>query len=115
MKRGIAIVLVVIGIVTMGGTMLAFANDPAPPAKLFIYSGTIRLIDLQARTITVNASAADSRKFVVPTDAEILVKETNPRGGLRDLIVGDKVEVKYTVDDGVPVAHRVAILGLKSP
>jgi hypothetical protein len=115
MKRGITFVLVAIGVVAAGWTLSALADDPPPPAKLYIYSGTIQSIDLQARTITVQASAADNQKFVVPTDAEILVRETNPRGELKDLMIGNRVEVKYTVDDGVSVAHRVAMLDLKTP
>jgi hypothetical protein len=115
MKRGISFALVVIGVVAAAWTILAQTDDPPPAAKRYIYSGTLQSIGLQARTITIRASASDSQKFFVPTDAEIFVKGTNPRGELRDLMVGDGVEVRYTVDDGVAVAHRVATLDLKIP
>jgi len=70
-------------------------------------------MDRQARTIIVDASAV-SQKFIVPTDAEIIVKD-KPKGELSDLMVGDGVHVKYTEDDGALVAHQISILGLKSP
>jgi hypothetical protein len=114
MKHGITLALMIIGVVA-ARTILAQTDEPPSVAKLYIYSGTLQSIDLQARTIAVQASASDSQKFFVPTDAEIFVKGTNPRGELRNLMVGDGVEVKYTVDDGLSVAHRVATLDLKTP
>jgi hypothetical protein len=55
-----------------------------------------------------------SQKFVVPTDAEISVKD-KPRAELDDLMVGDRIQVKYTVDDGLNVAHQISPVGVKSP
>lgn len=76
------------------------------------HSGVIRSINLKSRTLTVEGSAA-VLTFSVPTDAEIVVKD-KPRGAdLDDLMVGDKVEVKYTTDDTGFIAHHIAILGLK--
>ncbi|MGA2139889.1 MAG: hypothetical protein ABSH14_13610 [Verrucomicrobiia bacterium] len=86
---------------------------PAPTQQLFIYSGTLQSLDLKARTIIVDSSA-NPQKFVVPTDAEIIVKD-KPKAALGDLMVGDKVQVKYTDDDGAHVAHQISILGLKVP
>jgi hypothetical protein len=114
MKHGITLALVAIGVVA-AWTVLGQTDAPPAAVKLYIYSGTLQSIDLQARTISVQGSSSDSQKFFVPTDAEIFIKGTNPRGELRDLMVGDGVEVKYTVDDGVSVAHRVATLDLKTP
>ena len=81
---------------------------PAPTSQLFIYSGTLQSLDLKARTIIVDSSA-NPQKFVVPTDAEIIVKD-KPKASLGDLMVGDKIQVKYTDDDGVHVAHQISIL-----
>ena len=89
------------------------ADETAPTQQLFIYSGTLQSLDLKARTIIVDSSA-NPQKFVVPTDAQIVVKD-KPKAELGDLMVGDKVQVKYTDDDGVHVAHQISILGLKVP
>ncbi len=103
------------GMIAAGVIFSASGQDPAPSGKLFIFSGVLRSMDKQARTVTVEASAsAVSQKFIVPTDAEIIVKD-KPKGELSDLMIGDGVQVKYTEDDGAPVAHQISILGLKNP
>jgi hypothetical protein len=89
------------------------APIPAPTGQLFIYSGTLRSMDLKARTIIVDGSAPP-QNFTVPTDAEIIVK-SKPRGTLSDLMVGDGIQVKYTDDDGIHVAHQISLLSLKVP
>jgi hypothetical protein len=76
------------------------------------HSGVIRSINLKSRTLTVESSAA-VLTFSVPTDAEIVVKNKPKGADLDALMVGDKVEVKYTTDDTSLIAHRIAILGLK--
>jgi len=81
--------------------------------QMYIQSGTLRSIDLQARTILVDVSDLP-QKFVVPTDAEISVKDKR-NAELSDLLVGDEVQVKYTDDDGVHVAHQISVLGVKTP
>jgi len=114
MKKLSGLVVAMAGVLAISAAFSGFGQDPAPSGKIFIYSGTLRSIDRQARTIIVEASAV-SQKFIVPTDAEIIVKSTNPRGELSDLMVGDRIQVKYTEDDGAPVAHQISILGVKSP
>ena len=89
------------------------APIPAPTGQMFIYSGTLRSVDLKARTIIVDGSPVQ-QTFTVPTDAEIIVK-SKPRGSLSDLMVGDGLQVKYTDDDGVHVAHQISLLSLKVP
>jgi hypothetical protein len=86
---------------------------PAPTGQLFIYSGILRSVDLHARTIIVDGSPAQ-QQFTVPTDAEIIVKD-KPRGSLDNLMVGDGIQIKYTDDDGVHVAHQISLLSLKAP
>ena len=76
------------------------------------HSGVIRAINLKARTLTVE-SPAEVLTFNVPTDAEIVVKDKPKGADLSGLMVGDKVEVKYTTDGTVYIAHRIAVLGLK--
>jgi len=89
------------------------APIPAPTGQMFIYSGTLRSVDLKARTIIVDGSPVQ-QTFTVPTDAEIIVK-SKPRGSLSDLMVGDGLQLKYTDDDGVHVAHQISLLSLKVP
>jgi hypothetical protein len=108
-----------LAIVTVALAIRIFADEPAPaptPAptgQLFIYSGILRSVDLHARTIIVDGSPAQL-KFTVPTDAEIIVKD-KPRGSLDNLMVGDGVQIKYTDDDGIHVAHQISLLSLKTP
>jgi len=108
--------MLVVGISIAGATLNFFGQEPSPPATLYVYSGTLRSIDLQARAIIVDGSAVPW-KFVVPTDVEIIVRgqPAGPGGKLSDLLVGDGVQVKYTVDDGVNVAHQISPLNVKHP
>src|ERR1039458_1229413 len=86
---------------------------PTPTTQVYIYSGILRSIDRQARTILMDGTPAP-QKFIVPTDAQIIVKD-KPKASLGDLMVGDGIQVKYTDDDGVHVAHQISILALKVP
>jgi len=86
---------------------------PAEPTKLYVYSGTIRSIDKQARIIMVESSSI-SEKFIVPTNAKIVVKD-KPKAELSDLMVGDHVEVQYAIEDGNNIAYQISALGLKIP
>jgi len=113
MKTALALALLMMGSVVVAFAPMARADDPAPARTLYVSSGIIRSIDLEARTILVEESASMSRRFVVPTDTEIILKD-KPRGELRELILGDKVQVKYTDDDGQLVAHQIANIGLKA-
>src|ERR1035437_678382 len=114
MRRNITFAIwAMVAIVAVALTIRVTADEPAPAPtrQLYIYSGILRSVDLQARTITVDGSAVP-QKFIVPTDAEIIVKD-KPKGSLGDLMVGDGVQVKYTDDEGVHVANQISILGLK--
>ena len=113
MKTILRLAILMVGISIASAAFNSLGQEPSQPAKLYIYSGILRSIDLHARTITVDDSAV-AQKFVVPTDAEIIVKD-KPKGELSNLMVGDGVQVKYTVDDGVNVAHQVSPLGAKNP
>jgi hypothetical protein len=116
MKTILRLVILVMGISIAGATFNFFGQEPSQPATLYVYSGTLRSIDLQARTIIVDGSTVP-QKFVVPTDAEIIVKgePAGPKGKLGDLMVGNGVQVKYTVDDGVNVAHQISPVSVKNP
>ena len=113
MKLAEYILIAALVTVPLAIRLAADETAPTPTQQLFICSGTLQSLDLKARTIIVDLSA-NPQKFVVPTDAEIIVKD-KPKAALGDLMVGDKVQVKYTDDDGVHVAHQISILGLKVP
>ena len=113
MKPGHVATVAVIGLIAASATIDTPAQEPNPPVRIYIYSGTLQSIDKQARIIAVEHSSV-SEKFVVPTDALIIVKD-KAHGDLSDLMVGDNVEVKYTADDGVNVAHQISVLGVETP
>jgi hypothetical protein len=101
------------GLIATISALHVLAQEPAQPDKLYIYSGILKSVDLKTRTIIVDGSAIP-QNFVVPTDAEIIVKD-KPKGELSDLMIGDGVQVKYTDTDSAHVAHQISLLGLKAP
>ena len=114
MRRNIIFAMwAMLALATAALTIRVVADEPAPTHQLTIYSGILRAVDLEARIITVDGSAVP-QKFMVPTDAEIIVKD-KPRGTLGDLKVSDGIQVEYTDDGDTHVAHRISILGLKVP
>ena len=112
MKSYLGLTTVLIVLIAFTAATSTPAQETNPPARIYIHSGTLRSIDKQARLIAVERSAI-SLKFVVPTDAQIIVKD-KAHGELRDLMIGDQLEVKYTDEEGVLVAHQISILGLKT-
>jgi hypothetical protein len=114
MRQGIVFTVLAMGVIAATMAPTAPAEDPGQPDKVYIYSGTLRSIDRQARTISVGAASAVFLQFMVPTDASIIVKK-KPKGTLSDLMVGDGIQVKYTDDDGAHVAHQISVLGVKVP
>ena len=115
MKQHIAFTLVVAAILgVVGIEWRVLADEPPAPTQLYIHSGTLRSIDLRARTLIVDGSSTPV-KFVVPTDAKIIVKDKPQGGDLSDLMVGDPIQIKYTDDDDAHVAHEISVLGIKSP
>ena len=111
MKTALHLAVLVVGI---AATTLAVTDEriPVQSSQLYIFSGTLRSIDQQARTIIVEQPAVNL-KFFVPTDAEIAVKG-KAKGKLGDLMNGDHIQVKYTVDDGANVAHQISVLGIET-
>jgi Cu/Ag efflux protein CusF len=113
MKSRLALISVVAGLIAATAAVCAPAQEPNPPAKISVYSGILQSIDKQARVIAVEHTSL-SQKFVVPTDAQIIVKD-KAHADLSDLMVGDNVEVKYTDDDGLYIAHQISVLGARTP
>ncbi len=113
MKRNITLAMCAILVATLTLAIRVSADNPPPTPGMPIYSGVLRALDLQGRTIVVDGFAVPQR-FVVPNDAEIIVKD-KATGALGDLAVGNGVQVKYTNEGGVLVAHQISVLGLKAP
>jgi hypothetical protein len=114
MKRNITVAICAfVAIATITLAIRVTADNPPPTPGMIIYSGVLRSIDLQGRTVVVDGSALP-QTFTVPTDAEIIVKD-KAKGALDDLVVGIGVQVKYLDDGGVHVAHQISVLGLKAP
>jgi hypothetical protein len=114
MKRNITLAICTfVAIATISLALRVTADNPPPTPGMPIYSGVLRALDLQARTIVVDGSAVP-QSFSVPRDAEIIVKD-KATGALGDLAVGTGVQVKYTNEGGVLVAHQISVLGLKVP
>jgi hypothetical protein len=114
MKRNITSAICgLVAIATIVFTIQVTADNPPPAPGMIIYSGILRSIDLQGRTIVVDGSALP-QTFTVPEDTEIIVKD-KPKGALGDLAVGTGVQVKYLDEGGVHVAHQISVLGLKAP
>jgi hypothetical protein len=110
MKSNLGIAVLAVALFAATATMYAPAQEPDPPARIYIYSGVLRSIDKQTRIIKVEHSAM-SLAFVVDTDARIIVND-NAHGSLSDLMIGDEIEVQYTVEAGVNVAHQISLIGL---
>ena len=114
MRRNLAFaVWTMFAIVAVALAIRVVADEPVPTRQLTIYSGILRSVDLEARIITVDGSAVP-QKFMVPTDADIVIKD-KPKGALDDLKVSDGIQVEYADDGGAHVAHRISLLGLKVP
>jgi len=82
MKTAFRLAILVVGSPSPGSQHSTSSGRNRPQTRtLYVYSGTLRSIDLQARTIIV-----DGRQFpgslLVPTDAEIIVKgePAGPKG-----------------------------------
>ena len=60
MKNTFGFALALAGVIAASVAMSMFGQDPSPSGGMYIYSGILRSIDLQARTITVEASSLDS-------------------------------------------------------
>jgi hypothetical protein len=70
------------------------------------YKGTIDAIDTAAKTVTVK-KATTSKTFKVADDAKFATTD-NKNASLADLKQGDLVNVRFTDDGDMPVAHRIA-------
>jgi hypothetical protein len=114
MKRNItSAICALVAITTIAFAVRVTADNPPPTPGMIIYSGVLRSVDLQGRTVVVDGSALP-QSFTVPADAEIIVKD-KAKGALDDLEVGTGVQVKYLDEGGVHVAHQISVLGLKVP
>jgi len=87
---------------TMGGEAPAAEKK----AKRKGYKGTIDSIDADAKTVTIKKTAT-SKTFKIADDAKC-VTTFNNNATLADLKQGDLVNVRYSEEGGIAVAHRIA-------
>ena len=110
MKTNLVLMIMVAGIaaVALGNQ---FTPAPMDEGSAHVFTGIVRDVNVEARTITVEA-ASNSIEFLVATDAEVIVKDKS-KGELSDIKPGDGVEVHYTEEKSAYVAHQIAQSGLK--
>jgi Cu/Ag efflux protein CusF len=98
------VVATVAGLVMTVG-LTAHAGEKAKPDKL-TFAGEVTAVDATANTVTVKHKS-DSMTFNVGADCKIYVKSEKSAVALKELKVGDKVNVLYTNDSGKRNAHRI--------
>ena len=83
-------------------------ENAAPPAKVksIGLNGTIEATDLKAGTITIKHKA-ERKTFTVARDCEVTGAE-NRKVTLADLVIGERVKVKYTQEGAKLVAHQIS-------
>jgi hypothetical protein len=75
-------------------------------AKRKGYKGTIDAIDTAGKTVTVK-KATTSKTFKLAEDAKFATAD-NKNASLADLKQGDLVNVRFTDEGEMPIAHRIA-------
>ncbi len=81
------------------------SQAPVEPPKVATFAGVIQTLDAQNRTLEVKA-AVFAKKFVAAPDCEVVIKD-QPKAGLENLNVGDRVNVTYQEVADALVAHRI--------
>lgn len=113
MRTNLALMIMVLGIaiatVALGNQ---FTPAPVDEGDAHVFTGVVRGVNVEARTIVVEA-ASNRMQFAVAPDAEIIVKDKS-KGQLSDIASGDGVEVHYTQEKSGYVAHQIAQTGLKT-
>lgn len=112
MRANLALIIIVAGIAV---ATVALGNSLAPlpmdQGDAHVFTGIVRGINVEARTIVVEA-ASNKTEFIVAPDAEVIVKDKS-KAELSDIAPGDGVEVHYTEEKSAFVAHQIAQTGLK--
>jgi len=91
-------------------TALALAPARADAINAFVFTGTVRVVHVQARTITVQA-AGDRLHFAIDADATLVAKDKSTVR-LAAIKPGDVVEVHYTKEPWGFDAHEISETGL---
>jgi ribosomal protein S1 len=107
MKKAIAIIVAVLFVFALTSISLAAEKKAASEKpKVKAVTGEVTAVDTKAGTITVKGKKAE---VTVTCDDKTKVKMGKEVKALADVMVGDKVTVKYTEVDGKNVAKSVAI------
>jgi Cu/Ag efflux protein CusF len=87
----------------------AHEASPSPvekKPKRKVYKGVIESIDMAAHTVTVK-KATTSKTFKVAENVKFATSGNN-NASLAPLKEGDLVNVRFTEDGGIPIAHHIA-------
>ena len=111
MRANLMLIIMVVGIAAAAVTLgTQVAPAPMDQGDSYVYTGIVRAVNVEARTIVVEA--ANRQEFIVAPDAEIIMKDKS-KGRLSDVKPDDGVEVHYTQEKSGYVAHQIAQTGLK--
>lgn len=80
-------------------------SDNAPPTKPHTFTGSVKLVDDNERSITVKGFLS-TRRFNAGDHCDVSL-EDKPDAALKDLQPGHRVEVQYLAHSGVNVASRI--------
>ncbi len=108
MKLAVMIMFAGIAAVALGHQ---FTPAPMDEGSAHVYTGIVRDINVENRTVVVTAAANDTKFFVAP-DATIIVKDKSD-GRLADIKPAQGVEVHYTEETYGFLAHQISQTGLK--
>ena len=83
-------------------------ENAAPSAKVKsnALNGNIEATDVKASTITIKHKE-ERKTFTVAPDCEVIGAE-NRKVALADLVIGERVKVKYTQEGAKLVAHQIS-------
>lgn len=117
MKKAIAIIVAVLFAFVL--TSLTFAAvekkaEPAKPAekpKVRQFTGDVKAVDEEKKTVTVAKKVKDKvTEKVFTVDDKTKITMDKEKKALADVKVGDKVKVKYTEVEDKNVAKSIAII-----
>jgi Cu/Ag efflux protein CusF len=106
-----AAVVAVVALIGFGAVGPAAAGErQAAKRGQLSFEGVISAIDFKARTVTVKKKDG-TMKFQCAEDCKFYVEGVKEGAKLSHFKVGDKVEIYYSEQNGVLLAHRIAEKG----
>ena len=94
------------------GSVVAQAEEPAPPKKDKWQTVEIVKMDLEARTMdTIEPWTKEKMTYKLTPDCRVISAKDSPtpKSALSDFKVGERVNLKYVEQDGARVASAIAL------